>query len=72
MSHPALRSFWVNFSAWGGTGGVNNLAGSCAFFSVLLLWLSSLSWVRRRFYEVRLPARLWGGEEQGRGCKLGC
>ena len=45
-------SFRRSFAAWGGSGEVSNLAGSCAYFAGLVLWGSSLTWVRRHFYEV--------------------
>ncbi|GAB4822887.1 hypothetical protein N2152v2_009933 [Parachlorella kessleri] len=49
----ATQTFWVNFKAWDDPGnGVSNLAGSCAFFCALALWVTSLSYVRRHFYEL--------------------
>lgn len=45
--------FWDNFSLWADKGGVNNLAGSLAFFAGLVLWATALTWVRRRFFRVR-------------------
>lgn len=61
---PPLRShlccrFWVNFKAWEDVGSVNNLAGSLAFFCALALWATSLTFVRRHFYEVRTAALQW-------------
>ena len=46
-------SFRRSFAAWGGSGEVSNLAGSCAYLAGLVLWGSSLTRVRRHFYEVR-------------------
>lgn len=57
-SHPCCR-FWVNFKAWEDVGSVNNLAGSLAFFCALALWATSLTFVRRHFYEVRTAALQW-------------
>lgn len=44
------RRFWVEFTEWGPK--VANLAGSIAYFFCLALWVTSLSAVRRRMYEV--------------------
>ena len=55
-SHPhplaaALPRFWAQFSDWQAWG-ANNLAGTIAYIAGLVLWASSLTWVRRRFFEV--------------------
>ncbi|PSC73660.1 Superoxide-generating NADPH oxidase heavy chain subunit B [Micractinium conductrix] len=44
------HSFWVEFTAW--EGKVCNLAGSLGYFSAMALWVSSLSFVRRRMYQL--------------------
>lgn len=46
----ASHEFWVEFSDWGPK--VNNLAGSLAYFFCLALWLTSLSAIRRRMYQL--------------------
>lgn len=44
--------FWYNFSNWGTLSSINYLAGTISYLFALVLWSSSLSWVRRRFFEV--------------------
>lgn len=74
-ARAALR-FWVNFSDWGTLDGVNFLAGSLSYISGLVLWVTSISWVRRRFFEVRAgllrcdskPGRCRGASTGGPAC----
>ncbi|PSC74273.1 Superoxide-generating NADPH oxidase heavy chain subunit B [Micractinium conductrix] len=54
------QAFWVNFSNWGTLSSINYLAGSMAYLFALLLWSSSLGWVRRRFFEVFYRCHLVG------------
>ncbi|KAK9829109.1 hypothetical protein WJX72_003939 [[Myrmecia] bisecta] len=44
--------FWYNFSDWSTIHNVNNLCGSLAFICVLPLWISSTSFLRRKFFEA--------------------
>lgn len=47
------HEFWQQFIDWGTISGVNNFAGTIAWGFALALWATSISWVRRRFFEVR-------------------
>ena len=67
------RSFSANFGAWQSSG-PSNLPGSIAWFAGLLLWVTSIHWVRRRLFEVGGQAheRAGGGMAELRGMKLAC
>ena len=69
------RSFSANFGAWQSSG-PSNLPGSIAWFAGLLLWVTSIHWVRRRLFEVggRAHERAGGGTVEPSGheaCLLG-
>ena len=46
--------FWTQFSDWGVHEVINNLSGTVAYLFALVLWTSSIGWMRRRFFEVSL------------------
>ncbi|KAI7839460.1 hypothetical protein COHA_006861 [Chlorella ohadii] len=46
------HEFWVEFSNWGTLSAINNLAGTLAYLFALVLWTTSIGWIRRRFFEV--------------------
>jgi hypothetical protein len=48
----SLCSFWVNFTDWSEQSSINFLAGSLAYIFGLILWVTSINWIRRRFFEV--------------------
>ncbi|KAL4436813.1 hypothetical protein ABPG75_003952 [Micractinium tetrahymenae] len=45
------RDFWHEFSDWGNLSSINFLAGSIAY-AFAVLWATSISWARRKFFEV--------------------
>jgi hypothetical protein len=54
---PSLLSSFVHeFFDWGQRYFINLLAGSISWFFGLALWFTSLNWVRRKYFEVRLLA----------------
>ncbi|KAL4432588.1 hypothetical protein ABPG77_000525 [Micractinium sp. CCAP 211/92] len=46
------RDFWNQFTDWGTLSSINFLAGTIAYLFGLVLWATSISWVRRKFFEV--------------------
>lgn len=46
-----LCSGWNDFKDFGKVSAINNLAGTIAFIFGLLLWVTSVDWVRRRYYQ---------------------
>ncbi|KAI3436428.1 hypothetical protein D9Q98_005845 [Chlorella vulgaris] len=46
------HQFWAEFSDWGINQSVNNLAGTISYLFGLVLWSTSLSFVRRKFFET--------------------
>jgi hypothetical protein len=49
-----LSSFVHEFFDWGQRYFINLLAGSISWFFGLALWFTSLNWVRRKYFEVRI------------------
>ena len=45
-------SGWNAFKDFGEISSINNLAGTISFIFGLLLWVTSVDWVRRRFYQT--------------------
>ncbi|KAK9823744.1 hypothetical protein WJX72_005103 [[Myrmecia] bisecta] len=48
----STAGFWYNFTDWSTIHNNSNLCGSLAFFCVLPLWISSTSFLRRKFFEA--------------------
>ncbi|KAI3436430.1 hypothetical protein D9Q98_005847 [Chlorella vulgaris] len=46
------KEFWYQFSDWSTVSSINNLAGTISYLFGLVLWSTSLSFVRRKFFEV--------------------
>lgn len=45
------HEFWVSFTDWDTKSSISFLSGSLAYFCCLVLWTSSIGWMRRRFFE---------------------
>ncbi|KAL6785949.1 FRE1C [Auxenochlorella protothecoides x Auxenochlorella symbiontica] len=46
------HQFWTMFTDWSEDSSINYLAGSISWFFGLALWLTSMEWCRRGFWEV--------------------
>lgn len=44
-------SGWTQFRDFGYLQGINNLAGTISWIFGLALWVTSVDWVRRRYYQ---------------------
>jgi hypothetical protein len=56
-------SGWAKFADWGQVESINNLAGSVSWWFGLALWITSVNYVRRRWYSVseqKPNCSLWG------------
>ena len=62
----SLCSFWEQLKWWQANE-ISNFAGMVAFVFGLLMWGTSLSWVRRNFFEVRSRP---GSRVQGSGFRI--
>lgn len=51
-------SGWAKFADWGQVQSINNLAGLVSWWFGLALWITSINWVRRRWYSVSAIAIL--------------
>ena len=45
-------SGWSQFKDFGETSSINNLAGTISWIFGMLLWGTSINWVRRRYYQT--------------------
>ena len=52
VSAVCCCSGWNDFKDFGKTSAINNLAGTISFIFGLLLWVTSINWVRRRSYQT--------------------
>ena len=53
LTFPDLYcSGWAKFADWGQVSSINNLAGSVSWWFGLALWMTSVNYVRRRWYSV--------------------
>lgn len=55
LSSPSVPacSFWRAFFDWNDMYSMPALAGSIALLGGLLIWVTSLEWVRRNYFKVR-------------------
>ncbi|KAL6785957.1 FRE1F [Auxenochlorella protothecoides x Auxenochlorella symbiontica] len=54
------HQFWAMFSDWSTVHSMNALAGSISWFFGLALWLTSMDWCRRAFWEVYYRCHIVG------------
>ncbi|KAL0045657.1 hypothetical protein WJX82_000761 [Trebouxia sp. C0006] len=51
---------WTKFADWGQVSSINNLAGSVSWWFGLALWVTSVNYVRRRWYSVYQSVHMVG------------
>ncbi|KAL0041029.1 hypothetical protein WJX77_002724 [Trebouxia sp. C0004] len=51
---------WATFADWGQVESINNLAGSVSWWFGLALWMTSINYVRRRWYSVYQSVHMIG------------